>query len=199
MTTDTTAPKKTRIALNLTVDQDEYLAAFSDIGAKIVTSNARMFENFKQFIADHYEHTTYIQHPRLVHLADWEEVVNGVNTRMSHDAIDLRCSSMLVSGTRKIYDITLYATLSPNDEQEFLLPLPMDLLRCGTADHVKQLMDKDHVLTTTLSDTEQNEFNELNPNFDQYKSLSLEEDDQIVSILIDFLLDTTDLADHMDA
>lgn len=198
MTTNT-APKKTKIALNLTVDQDEYLAAFSDIGAKLVTSHPVFFENFKQFIADHHEHTTYIQHPRLVHLADWEEVVDGVNTRKSHDAIDLRCSSMLVSGTRKIYDITLYATLSPNDEQEFLLPLPMDLVRCGTADHVKQLMDASHELTTTLSDTEQKEFDELNPNYSQYVGLALEEEEQIVAILIDFLLDTTDLADHMDA
>ncbi|WAX21809.1 hypothetical protein [Stenotrophomonas phage RAS14] len=198
MTTNT-APKKTKIALNLTVDQDEYLAAFSDIGAQLVTSHPTFFNNFKQFIADHYEHTTYIQHPRLVHLSDSEEVIDGVNTRVSHDAIDLRCSSMLVSGTRKIYDITLYATLSPNDEQEFLLPLPMDLVRCGTADHVKQLMDANHALTTTLSDTEQKEFDELNPNFDQYKGLTLAENDQIVAILIDFLLDTTDLADHMDA
>lgn len=198
MTTDT-APKKTKIALNLTVDQDEYLAAFSDIGAKIVTAHPKFFENFAQFIADHYEHTTYIQHPRLFHLADWEEVVDGVNTRVSHDAIDLRCSSMLVSGSRKIYDITLYATLSPNDEQEFLLPLPMDLVRCGTVDHVKQLTNADHKLTTELTETEQKEFDELNPNFSQYVGMTLDEDALIVSTLIDFLLDTTDLADHMDS
>ncbi len=190
--------KKTKIALSLTVDQDEYLKSFSDLAAKIITSNKVIFENFQQFIADHYDHTSYVQHSRLYHLSDWEEVVDGEKVRKRHETLDVRCSSMLVSSNRRIYDITIYATISINEHQEFLFPLPMDLVRCGTPSQVKMLTDASVQLAETVSDDEAKEFAELNPAFDEYKGLTLDEDSNLTGLVLDFLYDTTDIADHVD-
>lgn len=209
MTTETTldtvtasedAPAKKKlvekIALTLTVDEAVYSKTLQDLGVYLITSNKVFFENFKKFVDEHFAHTEITLHERLFMLSDETVTVDGVDTIVKHPILDIRVGSLLVSGKRSIYDITVYGSINPNGDQEFLFPIPMDILRGATTEQVKQILDTS--ATAALTSDEMEEFNKNNPDASSVFGLVLNEDPNIVEGVLDTLMDISDLADHMD-
>ena len=101
-----------------------------------------------------------------------------------------------IAYTKQVLLYASYGLINPNGDQEFLFPIPMDILRGATTEQVKQILDTS--ATAALTSDEMEEFNKNNPDASSVFGLVLNEDPNIVEGVLDTLMDISDLADHMD-
>ena len=200
MTENTKPNKPKHVELQFTVEnKEEFTKDFLHLAILALTSNKHIYDNFVTFIDDHYNHREYVQYESLYVLHDWEEMIDGKNTRIHHPYLSVLCSSLKISKDTDVYDITVYISVNPYGDTEYQIDVPIDLITCADPGRIKRLIYPDWEVEE-LNEVDSKEHAETNPWIDDVIGLKLEEQDDkvVLQTILDVLMDLTDIGDYLD-